>query len=165
FVLYCAAFSWVFWSMLFSRTLKSIGLWNPFNASIYGSRPWLLLTIVFIGGWCEILTRFGRQATGGWAGLLEVLSCRFKDGDVFLGRPRFKIGGGMLRPIGVPTEKHFVTFGWTGLGKSTGALVPNLCLHRGSLLCVDPKGELATITAARRGQGGGGVRGLGQEVF
>jgi stage V sporulation protein K len=165
FVLFCAAFSWVFWSMLFSRTLKFIGLWNPFNSSIYGGRPWLLRVLVFVRGWWEILTRFGRQATGGWAGLLEVLSCRFKDGDVFLGRPRFKIGGGMLRPIGLPTEKHFVTLGAPGSGKSSGALAINLMVHKGSLLCVDPKGELARITAARRGQGGGGVRGLGQEVF
>src|SRR5262249_28359627 len=31
-------------------------------------------------------------------------------------------------------------------------------------LCVDPKGELAAITAARRGPGGGGVKGLRQNV-
>ncbi len=71
----------------------------------------------------------------------------------------------MLRPIGLPTEKHMVTIAGTGAGKSTGALIPNLCLHRGSLLCVDPKGELATITAARRGEGGAGVRGMRQNVF
>lgn len=164
-MIFIVVFSWVFWSTSISRTLKFIGIWNPFGSSIYGSRPVILRAIVFVGGWWEILTRFGRQATGGWAGFFEVLSCRFKDGDIFLGRPRFKIGGGMLRPIGVPTEKHIVTIAGTGAGKSTGALIPNLCLHRGSLLCVDPKGELARITAARRGQGGGGVRGMGQDVY
>ena len=30
---------------------------------------------------------------------------------------------------------------------------------------IDPKGELAAITARRRGHGGGGVRGMGQDVF
>jgi type IV secretory pathway TraG/TraD family ATPase VirD4/predicted AAA+ superfamily ATPase len=164
-LIFIFGFSWVFWSTLISRSLKFIGLWNPFGSSVYSARPFILRSIVFIGGWWEILTRFGRQATGGWAGILEVLSCRFKDGDVFLGRPRFRIGGGMLRPIGVPTEKHMVTIAGTGAGKSTGALIPNLCIHKGSLLCVDPKGELARITAARRGQGGGGVRGMGQDVY
>ena len=53
----------------------------------------------------------------------------------------------------------FVTIAQTGSGKSVAGLVPNLCLHRGSLLCCDSKGELAAITARRRGQGGGGVRG------
>jgi type IV secretory pathway TraG/TraD family ATPase VirD4 len=164
-LVFIVVFSWVFWSTFISRSLKFIGLWNPFGSSVYGARPIILRAIVFVGSWWEILTRFGRQATGGWAGILEVLSCRFKDGDIFLGRPRFKIGGGMLRPIGVPTEKHMVTIAGTGAGKSTGALIPNLCLHKGSLLCVDPKGELARITAARRGQGGGGVRGMGQDVY
>src|ERR1017187_4043403 len=164
-LVFIVVFSWVFWSTFISRSLKFIGLWNPFGSSVYGARPIILRAIVFISSWWEILTRFGRQATGGWAGILEVLSCRFKDGDIFLGRPRFKIGGGMLRPIGVPTEKHMVTIAGTGAGKSTGALIQNLCLHKGSLLCVDPKGELARITAARRGQGGGGVRGMGQDVY
>jgi AAA+ superfamily predicted ATPase len=58
-----------------------------------------------------------------------------------------------------------VTIAGTGSGKTTGALIPNLCVHRGSLLCIDPVGELAVVTAARRGQGGNGVRGLGQKVF
>lgn len=163
-LVFIICFSWIFWSTLISRALHFLGLWDPFSNAFAG-RPWFLRTLVRIGGWWEILNRFGKEATGGWAGLIEVLSCRFQDGDVFLGRPRFKIGGGMLRPIGVPTEKHMVTIAGTGAGKSTGALIPNLCLHKGSLLCVDPKGELARITAARRGKGGHGVKGMGQDVF
>src|ERR1035438_553390 len=71
----------------------------------------------------------------------------------------------MLRPIGIQTEKHMVTIAGTGSGKSTAALIPNLCIHQGSALIIDPKGELAAITARRRGNGGGGVRGMGQDVF
>ena len=112
-LVFIIGFSWVFWSVLISRSLKFVGLWNPFGSARAG-RPIVLRALVFIGGWWEIVTRFGRQATGGWASLLEVLSCRFKDGDVFLGRPRFWIGGGMLRPIGLPTEKHMVTIAGTG---------------------------------------------------
>jgi stage V sporulation protein K len=164
FTVFIIGFSWAFWSITISRSLKLIGLWNPFGPKIMGRRPVVLRALVAIGGWWEILSKFGRQATGGWASLLEVMSCRFKDGDIFLGRPRFRIGGGMLRPIGIPTEKHMVTIAQSGAGKSTGALIPNLCIHRGSLLCVDPKGELARITASRRGQGGNGVSGLGQDV-
>jgi type IV secretion system protein VirD4 len=159
---FAVGFSYIFWSILFSRLLKFVGWWDPFGRP--SGRPWILRGMIRVRDWWEILTRFGRQATGGWAGLLEVLSNRFRTGDVFLGRPRFKIGGGMLRPIGIATEKHMVTIAGTGAGKSTGALIPNLCLHRGSLLCVDPKGELARITARRRGTGGGGVQGMGQDV-
>src|SRR4029077_18993956 len=53
----------------------------------------------------------------------------------------------------------------TGSGKSTSVIIPNLVWHTGSLLCLDPKGELAMITAARRGKGGNGVKGLGQDVY
>jgi type IV secretion system protein VirD4 len=155
--------SWIFWSILVSRSLKVAGLWNPFRAD-WKHRPRMLKAIVVVREWWEIITRFGRGVTSGWAGLIEVLSCRYRDGDVFLGRPMLFVRR-MLRPIGLPTETHMVTIAETGAGKSTAALIRNLCLHNGSLLCIDPKGELAAITAGRRnGATGIGVRGLGQRV-
>ena len=120
--------------------------------------------ITGISDWWERESHFGQHATGGFSGLLGVLSNEFHHGDIFLGRPKLIIGG-MLRPIGIPTEKHMVTIAGTGSGKSTGALIPNICLHEGNILVIDPKGELAAITARRRGHGGGGVRGMGDDVF
>ena len=117
-----------------------------------------------VAEWWERETVFGRRATGGFASILDVLSNEFHEGDIFLGRPKLIIGG-LLRPIGIPTEKHMVTIAGTGSGKSTGALIPNLCIHTGSALVIDPKGELASITARGRGHGGGGVRGMGQDVY
>jgi len=157
-------FSYFFWLILFSRFWKLTGRWNPFGWKTYRMRPLFLRAYANLGDWWETEFKFGRQVTGGFASLLGVLSNEFKHGDIFLGRPKLFIGG-MLRPIGIPTEKHMVTIASTGSGKSTGGLVPNLCIHEGSLLCVDPKGELAAITARRRGNGGGGVRGMGQDVF
>jgi type IV secretory pathway TraG/TraD family ATPase VirD4 len=157
-------FSYFFWLILFSRFWKLTGRWNPFGWKTHRMRPMFLRAYANLGDWWETEFKFGRQVTGGFASLLGVLSNEFKHGDIFLGRPKLFFGG-MLRPIGIPTEKHMVTIAGTGSGKSTGALVPNLCIHEGSLLCVDPKGELAAITARRRGNGGGGVRGMGQDVF
>ncbi len=63
--IFAISFNWIFWSVLISRSLKLVGLWDPFPVSnIYGWRPWVLKTIVFIGGWWEILTKFGRP--GHW---------------------------------------------------------------------------------------------------
>jgi len=157
-------FSYFFWLILFSRFWKLIGRWNPFGWKTHRMRPLFLRVYANISDWWERETKFGRQATGGFASLIGVLSNEFKHGDIFLGRPKLIIGG-MLRPIGIQTEKHMVTIAGTGSGKSTAALIPNLCIHRGSALIIDPKGELATITARRRGNGGGGVRGMGQDVF
>ena len=164
FVVFLLAFPFIFWRFSLSRLGKFCGVWDPFTS--FHSEPllWVMKAGVRLREWFEIVTKFGRVSTGGWAGLIDVLSSRYKDGQVFLGRPKLIIGG-MLRPIGISTEKHIVTIASTGSGKSTAGLVPNLCLHRGSLLCVDPKGELAAITARRRGQGGNGVNGLGQDVY
>lgn len=161
--------SWVVWSFAVSRSLRLLGLWSPFLGAGRGRR-WIVQRWVRFWQWVE-LGRFGQGPGAAWAGFVEVISNRYRDGDVFLGRVRiFRGVFGILRPIGISTEKHMVTIAETGSGKSTGALIPNLCLHKGSLLCVDPKGELATITAARRGAGavngvGRGVHGLGQKVF
>lgn len=158
------AFSWLFWVILLSRFWKFIGRWNPFGARAYEVRPYFLKMLTGMTDWWERETKFGQHATGGFASLLGVLSNEFHHGDIFLGRPKLIVGG-MLRPIGIPTQKHFVTIAGTGSGKSTAGIIPNLCLHEGNVLVIDPKGELAAITARRRGHGGGGVRGMKDDVF
>lgn len=154
-----AVFSWLFWSFTLSRVLMFFGLWNPFWGSKWFVRPMIIPGLIRLKEGREIKTKFGKKATGSWAGIWEILSCRYLAGDVFWGRAR-----GFIRPIGTPTQKHMMTIGAIGSGKSTAALIPNLCVHEGSLLCIDPKGELARISAHRRGKGGKGVRGMGQEV-
>jgi type IV secretion system protein VirD4 len=48
-------------------------------------------------------------------------------------------------------DRHIITVGPTRKGKDTGLLVPNLAhLKRRSVFVIDPKGELAAITAAYR---------------
>lgn len=154
---------WIFWRTAWVRTWHLLGRWDPFPMTGNESRRWVLRGVVWLRDSVEMMTEFGRQATGSWAGLLEVLSNRWFPGDVFLGRPKLLVGG-MMRPIGLKTEKHMVTIAGTGSGKSTAALIPNLCIHEGSLLCIDPKGELARITARTRGHGGNGVLGMSQAV-
>jgi type IV secretion system protein VirD4 len=68
-------------------------------------------------------------------------------------------------PLGLDDDRHFVTIAGSRSGKGTSAIIPNLCLYPGSVICLDPKGENATLTAARRGKGGADCEGLQQEVF
>jgi len=59
--------------------------------------------------------------------------------------------------IGLEDNRHVLTVAGSRAGKSVG-LVSNLLFYDGSVLCTDPKGELAALTAARRAA-------LGQKVY
>lgn len=75
-------------------------------------------------------------------------SCNSPDG-LLIGRS--PSGGGLLRYSG---KAHMITFAPPGSGKFTNSLGPNLAVYPGSVLCVDPKGQCAVVSArARRALG------------
>ncbi|TKB77878.1 MAG: hypothetical protein E8D42_11750 [Nitrospira sp.] len=72
-----------------------------------------------------------------------------------------------LRVAGPPGDpRHVITIAGARSGKGRAMLVPNLLLYEGSTIVVDPKGQLAAITAHVRGNGSARVRKfLGQDIF
>ena len=68
-------------------------------------------------------------------------------------------------PIGLDDDRHAVTLAGARSGKGLSSIIPNLCLYPGSVVCLDPKGENASITAMRRGGGDEWCEGMGQEVY
>ena len=54
------------------------------------------------------------------------------------------------RAIGWKDDRHALTVAGTRAGKGTSLIVPNLLLFPGSVLAIDPKGELARIAGRRR---------------
>lgn len=56
--------------------------------------------------------------------------------------------------IGVLDDRHIVTVAGSRAGKGRAAIVPNLLTYPGSMVVIDPKGDLAKDTAARRMQMG-----------
>jgi type IV secretion system protein VirD4 len=68
-------------------------------------------------------------------------------------------------PLGLDDDRHFITIAGSRAGKGTSSIIPNLILYPGSVICLDPKGENAQITALRRGSGCAGCEGMGQEVY
>jgi type IV secretory pathway TraG/TraD family ATPase VirD4 len=66
--------------------------------------------------------------------------------------------------LGYTDDRHVTLISGTRGGKGAGVIVPNLCRWRGSCIVIDPKGENATVTARRRGEGSDYTHGLGQEV-
>jgi len=49
--------------------------------------------------------------------------------------------------IGVPDDRHIITIAGSRSGKGRSAIVPNLITYPGSVLAIDPKGDLAALTA------------------
>jgi type IV secretion system protein VirD4 len=78
-----------------------------------------------------------KRSLGGAAGLI-------------VGRENRK-GGQLLRYAG---QAHLLTIAPTRSGKGVGAIIPNLLTADRSVLCVDPKGENARITARARSRFG-----------
>lgn len=64
---------------------------------------------------------------------------------------------GFVDPILLNREGHLLTVAPTGAGKGVGCIIPALLHYDGPAIVIDPKGENASVTAARR-------RAIGQEV-
>lgn len=97
-------------------------------------------------------------------GLAQSDVLRFDPGKIFLGvvggkvlddgRERHVTGG---VPLGIGDDRHAVLCAGSRAGKGRSCLIPTLLEYAGSVLALDPKGELANVTARRRAE-------LGQRV-
>ena len=67
-------------------------------------------------------------------------------------------------PIGFNDDRHAQTAAGSRSGKGVSTLIPNLLRYPGSACVIDPKAELAKITASRRGKGSKHCDGMGQKV-
>jgi len=64
------------------------------------------------------------------------------------GTGEWHIAGG--RPLGIGDDRHVVLCAGSRAGKGRSCLIPTLLEYGGSVLALDPKGELANVTARRR---------------
>lgn len=119
-------------------------------------------------GWGTLRPR-RTEGTARFLSMLE-FTTRFswRPGGILLGAPlrEHQIFGLFSSvKVGPVDDRHVLTIAGSRAGKGTAALIPNLLTYPGSALVLDPKGELAQITAARRGHGSKRVRrALGQNV-
>lgn len=73
------------------------------------------------------------------------------DASIYLGHYFYPSGYRTGTPLTYSGERHLLLFGPSGSGKSTRLLVTNLLRMQGrSLIVIDPKGELAAVTARYR---------------
>jgi type IV secretion system protein VirD4 len=60
--------------------------------------------------------------------------------------------------IGITDDRHILTIAGSRGGKGRSLVVPNLLFYEGSVLAIDPKGELARVTSRARAE-------MGQKVY
>lgn len=99
-------------------------------------------------------------ATGRWSSENELTGLEYKPGEFWLG---YAPTSGHF-PVGYNDDRHITLVAGSRSGKGTTTIINNLCLWPGSVVVIDPKGENATVTARRRGQGSDYCRGMGQVV-
>ena len=87
-----------------------------------------------------------------WMNRSELTGHEYQAGSILLGRDDDG------RTIGVNDDRHILTVAGSRAGKSSTCLKPNLKLWPSSVLCIDPKGELAAETAMDRHK-------MGQDVY
>ncbi|MEM8936667.1 MAG: type IV secretory system conjugative DNA transfer family protein [Pseudomonadota bacterium] len=80
-------------------------------------------------------------------------------------KAHFDIDDGAYAPIAIQDDRHMMTVAGSRSGKGRSVIVPNMCLYPGSVIAIDPKGDLATITAARRGRGSETAVAMNTRVF
>ncbi len=129
--------------------LRKIGLYSP---ALYAAAPsvlpiWRPLYRLKMGfsRWREMLVKFGKYSTAGFATPLATLTLSFDTSKVLLGRVWWA-GVGLIHPVGIKIQRHLMAYAMTGAGKTTW-LITLLALWRGSACLVDPKGQ---VTSALR---------------
>lgn len=73
----------------------------------------------------------------------------YQEGAFYLGQ--IHNDHGLRGDAGINDDRHIFTIAGSRAGKGTSIIIPNLLRWRGGVLCIDPKGEAASITAMRRG--------------
>ncbi|MEC4891286.1 MAG: type IV secretory system conjugative DNA transfer family protein [Nitrospira sp.] len=101
----------------------------------------------------------GKSDTGVFFGRSTTQAFTYTDHKGRFGRERKILLGGQDGPFVYSTPNaHCLVCAPTRSGKGIGILVPTLLANQNSILAIDPKGELAAITARQRQR-------LGQQVF
>lgn len=94
--------------------------------------------------------RPGRVSAAGWMDAEELAGKTWS----YESRDRLLLGYRFGRPIGTGDNRHVLMCAGSRAGKSISYLAPHLAQSDNSALVLDPKGELAAMTARRRAEKG-----------
>lgn len=125
---------------------RKTGLYNPTHYRLWPRVPWRIPHKAFlkIQKWYEQF-KIGKQATGGFSGVLTMLTLLFRPGQLLIGRA-YGAGIGWLQPIGLKVARHIMIYAMTGSSKTTGIITMLACWF-GSAIVIDPKAQIINALA------------------
>lgn len=130
--------------------MRRIGLSSP---ELYGvfprTLPWRSLLKIYLAfsRWREMLFKFGKVSTGGFASVLSTLTNLNRKNTLLLGII-WLWGFRIYQPIGVKLNKHVLVIAGTGSGK-TSSMIASIENWNGSAFIIDPTGIINGALAAK----------------
>lgn len=161
----------VFW--VIQKIGRAFGLIGPDHYWYFALLPWrtplkwLLNVFRGLGGTSEEVAQGVTKVSTGkpmrWMSNLRMLTMMYQPGLDYLGRlMMFNIP--FFMPLGAKSERHSVAIGMTG-SRKTALFTTILALHKGNSLVIDPQDRLTATLYQRRGKGGPGIIGTGQDFY
>jgi len=129
--------------------------------AMYPVLPWVIWGLVLGGAWrlrtpAKVIIGkgsrpfrrwfrsfgFGGGGSAGFAGICEEWAHRYRPGMIFFGHSLFD----RHWAVGIKDQRMLLTLAGTGGGKGESAIINNVLLHDGSMVIVDPSGQIAAVT-------------------
>lgn len=137
-------------------TIYDLTLLGIFITAAIGSDALLWLTALLDSPKIQNNFRHGQGGSAKWGGeyyLRKYAPIPNNDSAIHFGLAHWKDNPTWSkREIAIDNDAHLFTIACTGAGKARAMLIPNLLRLKIPVFVIDPKGELAAITAARRGK-------------
>jgi type IV secretion system protein VirD4 len=153
-VLFTGVSAYLFYLML-------VGIFQVFGTSPPWWFVWLIVLVVgifwsiYFGMWNEsAIDMLGRSR---WAEMAEVRKSGLfekKANSIYLGRFQHPAGISTTQEMFSSGDRHWLVIGPNRSGKGVGLLTPNVCALDGSMVIIDPKGELCAQTTRKRNRTG-----------
>lgn len=127
---------------------RIFGFYHPNQYRWWPHLPWRSPYSAYLAvkKWYERVFVIGKRSSGGFAGILSMLTLLFKPGQILVGRA-YGFGFGWFQPIGIQVRRHLFMYAMTGSSKTT-SLISMISVWTNSVFLVDPKNQIVHALAA-----------------
>ncbi|CAA0107121.1 Conjugal transfer protein TraG [Halioglobus japonicus] len=128
---------------------RQLGVTGPTCHSKFPRIPWRTPYKAYLGlkTWYERVFHLGKRSTGGFAGMLAMLTLTHASSKIFIGRA-YSHGLGLLQPVSLDVKRHLMFYAMTGSSKTT-SIISMIAAWHSSAIVIDPKSQIINALADR----------------